>query len=63
MEKQKLCLDKKSTYKYGIIEDVVFLKTDSIINGESAERIITLKQYVKLKDNIRWYPALRSVQK
>lgn len=56
MDKQKLCLDKKSTYKYGIIEDVVFLKTDSIINGESAERIITLKQYINLKDSVIWHP-------
>jgi hypothetical protein len=54
LDKQRLCLDSKFSYKYGVIEDVVFLKTDSIINGEKTERIISLKQYVSFKDSTVW---------
>lgn len=49
--KNEICLDSLSTYyKYGVIEDIVFLDTDSIVGGESGKRIITMKQYINTKD-------------
>lgn len=52
--KNSLCLDKNSKISYGIIEDIIFLETDSIVNGERQVRIKTSYQYVKLNDSINW---------
>ncbi len=49
-----LCLNRKKNPKYGIIEDIVFLKTDSIINGEKSKRIRTIYQYINFKKNPKW---------
>jgi hypothetical protein len=54
INQKKICLKKETNYKYGIIEDVVFMDVDTIINGERGKRIITMKQYVNLIDDPKW---------
>ena len=39
---------------YGIIEDIVFLKSDSIINNEKSKRIKTIYQYINFKKETKW---------
>lgn len=47
-KKNVLCFDKAKT-KYGIIEDILFLPSDSIINGEESVRIIKNYMYINLE--------------
>ena len=54
LDKNSLCLERKTLPKYGIIEDIVFLKTDSIIQGEDSKRIKTIYQYVNFRDAPKW---------
>lgn len=42
-----ICFEKKKP-KYGIIEDIVFLPSDSIINGEESVRIVKNYMYINL---------------
>lgn len=53
-DKNLLCLDLKDIPDYGIIEDIVFLNSDSIINGEESKRIKTIYQYINLKKKTNW---------
>lgn len=52
--KNSLCLNRKKIPNYGIIEDVVFLKADTIINGEKSKRIKTIYQYINFKKKPNW---------
>ncbi len=52
--KNSLCLNRKTIPNYGIIEDVVFLKVDTIINGEKSKRIKTIYQYINFKEKPNW---------
>jgi hypothetical protein len=52
--KNSLCLNRKSIPNYGVIEDVVFFKTDTIINGEKSKRIKTIYQYINFKKKPNW---------
>jgi hypothetical protein len=49
-----LCLNRKTIPNYGIIEDVIFLKADTIINGEESKRIKTIYQYINFKKKPNW---------
>ncbi len=53
-KKNSLCLDEDLKVSYGIIEDIIFLETDSIVNGERQTRIKTSYQYIKFNDSINW---------
>lgn len=53
-DKNYLCVDRKNIPSYGVIEDVVFLKSDSIINGEKSKRIKTVYQYINFKKTPKW---------
>ena len=52
--KNSLCLNRKAIPNYGVIEDVVFLKADTIINGEKSKRIKTIYQYINFKKKPNW---------
>ncbi len=52
--KNYLRINRKTIPNYGIIEDVVFLKADSIIHGEKAKRIKTIYQYINFKQKPNW---------
>ncbi|MHA7843644.1 MAG: hypothetical protein ACX93I_10015 [Winogradskyella sp.] len=43
---KELILNDSVNYDYGIIEETVFLETDSIINGENMVRIIEMEQNI-----------------
>lgn len=49
-----LCLNRETIPNYGIIEDIVFLKTDSIIDDEKSKRIRTIYQYINFKNQPNW---------
>jgi hypothetical protein len=53
-DKNFLCLNRKTIPNYGIIEDVIFLKADTIINGEESKRIKTIYQYINFKKKPNW---------
>ena len=53
-DKNSLCLNRKKIPDYGVIEDVVFLKADTIINGEKSKRIRTIYQYINFKKKPDW---------
>lgn len=54
LDKNNLCFERKNKPKYGVIEDIVFLDSDSIINGEKAERIKTIYQYIDFEKKPTW---------
>lgn len=49
-----LCIERKNALNYGVIEDVVFLKSDSIKSGEKTTRIKTIYQYINFKNPPKW---------
>ena len=54
LDKNNLCFERKNKPKYGVIEDIVFLASDSIIQGENSVRIKTIYQYVNFDDSTKW---------
>ena len=47
-----LCFNKDSVPKYGVIEDIIFIKSDSIINNEKAVRILRSSIYINLEKSL-----------
>ena len=54
LDKNNLCFERKNKPKYGVIEDIVFLDSDSIINDEKAKRIKTIYQYINFESKLKW---------
>ena len=52
--KNLLCIKRKKLPDYGIIEDINYIKSDSLINGEKTKRIRTIYQYINFKDKPEW---------
>jgi hypothetical protein len=49
-DKNVLCLKGKTPH-YGVIEDIVFIDTDSLVDGEKAVRIVKQYTYINLGKN------------
>lgn len=47
-KKNSICFEREKP-KYGVIEDIVFLHSDSIINGEESVRILKNYMYINLE--------------
>lgn len=54
MNANYLCVVRGKNPNYGVIEDIVFLKSDSIIKGEKSKRIKTIYQYINFKNSPKW---------